>query len=481
MDLEIRLLGTVELLREGQPVALRGVSTRTLLAYLALHPGRAHPVDGIVDALWEESAPMPQNPRDAVHTYASRLRTALGPGSVIGGRSGYRLGVADTHVDAHRFTALLHDAGDPACSSERRIELLTAARGLWRGPALDGLRGLTWAAAEATRLDELVADAVDLWADAQFALGRARDTVADLESAVRARPLRERTHAQLMRALYACGRQGEALRVFSAFRDRLGDELGLSPSSSLVGLDRAIAGERVDPLLSAEVRRGWEIHERVSSSNDSPVVVYRGTQCGVGRPVAVRVVGAAIADRPTFVREFESAMSSVVSIDHPHMATVLDHWREPGSARVVTQWYGGGSLAARLARLPLSDAEVGRLIRQIGSALGALHRQHLCHGEVAAHHVYLDEDVNFFLGGFGVPSVDAAGGAPGDVAGDANGSEIAGRTRDLLAFLDLIEAAATNPVEQADGAHTVAVALDELRARCRDPRTSVDDLVPRAY
>lgn len=65
------------------------------------------------------------------------------------------------------------------------------------------------------------------------------DTVKDgswtpeLERLVAQHPLRERMHAQLMRALYASGRQADALEAYRRARRILSDELGLEPGPEL--------------------------------------------------------------------------------------------------------------------------------------------------------------------------------------------------------------------------------------------------------
>jgi DNA-binding SARP family transcriptional activator len=62
-----------------------------------------------------------------------------------------------------------------------------------------------------------------------LALGRHTALVAELEQLVRRHPLRERLRAQLMLALYRCGRQADALATYRAGRRVLRDELGLEP------------------------------------------------------------------------------------------------------------------------------------------------------------------------------------------------------------------------------------------------------------
>jgi predicted ATPase len=67
------------------------------------------------------------------------------------------------------------------------------------------------------------------------------------ETLISAHPLRERPHAQLMRALYRDGRHADALAVYRTYRDHLDEELGLSPSTSLQQLHADVL--RQDPAL----------------------------------------------------------------------------------------------------------------------------------------------------------------------------------------------------------------------------------------
>ncbi|MGZ4671507.1 MAG: hypothetical protein ACXV8K_02485, partial [Ilumatobacteraceae bacterium] len=70
MALEIRLLGTTEVFRDGHRVDLPGDRLRTLLAYLALAAGTSRSFAGIVDAMWPANeGEMPADPRSTVHTY----------------------------------------------------------------------------------------------------------------------------------------------------------------------------------------------------------------------------------------------------------------------------------------------------------------------------------------------------------------------------------------------------------------------------
>ena len=89
---------------------------------------------------------------------------------------------------------------------------LRAALALWRGPVLADLAGEPFAAAAAHRIDELRVSALEDRIDADLALGRHAGAVPELQSLVAEHPYRERLRGQLMRALYASGRQARRPR-----------------------------------------------------------------------------------------------------------------------------------------------------------------------------------------------------------------------------------------------------------------------------
>ena len=73
--------------------------------------------------------------------------------------------------------------------------------------------------------------------------------VGELETLAREHPLRERFQAQLMLALYRCGRQADALESYRNARRAMVEELGLEPGPALQDLERAILAQ--DPALGA--------------------------------------------------------------------------------------------------------------------------------------------------------------------------------------------------------------------------------------
>jgi class 3 adenylate cyclase len=91
---------------------------------------------------------------------------------------------------------------------------------------------------EVARLEEQRLACLEECIDAELALGREAEVVAELEALVRRHPFRERLRGQLMLALYRSGRHAEALEAFQSFRRTLHDELGIDPPPRLKELQR---------------------------------------------------------------------------------------------------------------------------------------------------------------------------------------------------------------------------------------------------
>src|SRR5262249_50650815 len=146
--------------------------------------------------------------------------------------SGYVMNVAPSAVDARRFETLLFagrqamTAGDAAGARP----LLDEGLALWRGDGVGESSASAFQHSDAARLEEERLAAIELRIDAELALGRHPEVVAELESLVARHPFREHFVAQLMAALAGTGRQAEALRVFQSARGVLVEELGVEPS-----------------------------------------------------------------------------------------------------------------------------------------------------------------------------------------------------------------------------------------------------------
>jgi class 3 adenylate cyclase len=244
--MEYRVLGSLEVLdASGQPVPLGGTRQRTVLGSLLLRAGETVSLERLVDELWEKP---PETAAKTVQVYVSRLRRLLAPGAIESRSGGYALRLDGDRLDLTQFERLA-DEGRSALGAaewERAASLLGEALALWRGPALGGLSAER-IRREADRLEEARLQALEDRIEADLGRGREREVVPELRALVAEHPFRERLRAQLMRALYAAGRQTEALEVYRETRTLLDEELGLEPGAELRDLERRMLSH--DPKL----------------------------------------------------------------------------------------------------------------------------------------------------------------------------------------------------------------------------------------
>ena len=250
--MEFSILGPLEAMDDGASVDLAGGKQKALLAFLLLQAGRVVPMDALVDGLWGDD--VPESAPKMVQIFVSQLRKRLPVGLIETRAPGYRLELDGHTLDLHVFDAL-HARGREALADGRPDDGARELRGaleMWRGVPLAEFAE-PFARLEEARLAEQQLTCLEECVDAELALGRESELVAELEALVRRHPLRERPRAQLMLALYRCGRHAEALEAFQSFRRTLHDELGIEPPPRLKELQRRmLQQDRSLDLVPAE-------------------------------------------------------------------------------------------------------------------------------------------------------------------------------------------------------------------------------------
>jgi predicted ATPase/DNA-binding SARP family transcriptional activator len=232
------LLGALEVRTDdGQVVAIAAPKRRALLAALLVYAGEPLSADRLIEVLWQGQPPPAAIA--SLHAHISRLRRDLGADQIVTTPTGYRLRLGEGSIDVEDFERLLAD-GRAASSAGRwatATTLLHQALDLWRGPALADFEYDEFAQTEITRLEELRLSAIEERIDADLALGRHAEVIADLETLVARHPTGERFWAQLMLALYRSGRQVDALAAYRRLRGNLDRELGIDPAPELQELE----------------------------------------------------------------------------------------------------------------------------------------------------------------------------------------------------------------------------------------------------
>jgi len=236
---------------DAGPLKLAGGKQNALLALLLLHADRVVPMTRLVDGLWGED--VPETAHKMVQIHVSQLRKQLPDGLLRTRPPGYEIALDDHTLDLREFEQLSARGRDALRHSrfEEAAATLKEALACWRGAALAEFHE-PFAEVERARLAEQQLTCLEDRIEADLALGRHHELVAELETLVSRHPLRERLRAQLMLALYRAGRHAEALERYQAFRRLLDDELGIDPPARLKEFERLIL--RQDASLDHDSR-----------------------------------------------------------------------------------------------------------------------------------------------------------------------------------------------------------------------------------
>ena len=250
-----------------------------MLIALLLRVGKVVPAERLIDDVW--AAGPPADPAHALQQTVSQLRRVLrGGGAVeewlVWHPSGYQLAVDPDAVDLTQFEQLAElgrrqlASGDPAAAAGT----LRRALGLWRGAALADVADLPFGQAAAVRLAERRLAVVEDRIEADLLRGQHGAVVVELEGLVAEYPFRERLSAQLMRALYAGGRQADALDLYESTRRMLADELGVDPGPLLRGVYQQILVH--DPELAPSPAGSHGLSGGRRSNLPAPVTTFVG-------------------------------------------------------------------------------------------------------------------------------------------------------------------------------------------------------------
>ncbi|MFE6050217.1 BTAD domain-containing putative transcriptional regulator [Kitasatospora sp. NPDC056446] len=253
--LRFQVLGPVQAWLDGKPLSLGSPQQQAVLTALLLHSGRPVTTQDLVDALWGDRPPT--QAVAALRTYVSRLRSVIEPRRevrrpaelLVSVADGYALRIPGESVDLAVFERLSAEAAAARTSGDKQEahRLLVRALDLFSGRPLTGIPG-PYADAQRLRLAERQVAAAEELCAAALDVGLHAEIVGELNSLTAEHPLRERLRELLMLALYRCGRQAEALGVYTDTRKLLIEELGVEPGAGLSGMHTRILA--ADPKLA---------------------------------------------------------------------------------------------------------------------------------------------------------------------------------------------------------------------------------------
>jgi DNA-binding SARP family transcriptional activator len=263
----IRLFGPLAVEDGGRtlgPRDLGGSRPKQVLEILLAARGHRVPTDRLADLLWGQEPP--QNAAGSIQTFVSVLRRHLASDRararelVVTEAEAYRFATELIDLDLDRFDELLErSAREPTQLARRDLEQALA---LVRGEVLEDEPYSTWALELRRTYQGRVLGAHLEAADAALAELDHSVALAHSEAAAALDAFSERAHRAGMLALYALGRQHEALQTYRRFRAQLDEQLGLEPTGETRALEAAILRQKdVRTLLPRPIRRSAVVTE----------------------------------------------------------------------------------------------------------------------------------------------------------------------------------------------------------------------------
>jgi DNA-binding SARP family transcriptional activator len=232
----IQLCGLLTVELQGRRIedSLPSRQGRLLFGYLALNRGRRISRDELIDALWPSE--LPGAAPSALTVLLSKLRAVVGP-ELLRGRGDVTLALPDgARIDVEDALAGVHAAESAVAIGEWRRAWGPALRAqLIAGRRLLPEHEAPWIDEWRRRLDDVLDHALEAYAAACLGVGGTELAAAERAARrlIERSPLRESGYRLLMDALAAQGNAAEAMRVYERARERLRDELGMTPGPAI--------------------------------------------------------------------------------------------------------------------------------------------------------------------------------------------------------------------------------------------------------
>ena len=119
-------------------------------------------------------------------------------------------------------------------------------------------------------------------------------------------------------------------------------------------------------------------------------IVYRATQLGLNRPVALKILDPRLASEETFAGRFSREAAILASLDSPHIIQIFDYGDLNGYLYLAMQYVAGGDVSQLVGRTgALPPAAAIQIFTQVLEALGDAHARGIVHRDVKPSNVLL--------------------------------------------------------------------------------------------
>ena len=135
-------------------------------------------------------------------------------------------------------------------------------------------------------------------------------------------------------------------------------------------------------------------------------IVYKATDPGIGRVVAIKMVTGGFGNDPELLRRFYREAQSAGKLQHPNIVTIYDLGDQDGNPYMVMEYLEGESLESIIAsRRPVPLEQKLNTIIQLCSALSYAHQHNVIHRDIKPANVMVLKDLTVKIVDFGIARI----------------------------------------------------------------------------
>jgi len=142
--------------------------------------------------------------------------------------------------------------------------------------------------------------------------------------------------------------------------------------------------------VTAAVGDAYQVNAEVGRGGMA--VVYRAMDLRLKRPVAIKVLPPELAFREDVKRRFLREAQTAAQLSHPNIVPIFSVDERDGIVFFVMGLVDGESLAARIARGPLSIADARRILGDVAGALAYAHAHGVVHRDVKPDNILIERE-----------------------------------------------------------------------------------------
>ena len=164
-----------------------------------------------------------------------------------------------------------------------------------------------------------------------------------------------------------------------------GDSVRICPNDGTILESGVVVDARIGTLLDGKYKLDAPLGEGGMGT------IYRATHLMLDKPVAVKLIKGDSGKSPEIVRRFQREARAASNLNHPNIAAAYDLGQtSDGTLYIAMELVRGPSLKDLIrASGPLAAQRIGRILRQVASALAVAHRHGIIHRDLKPQNIML--------------------------------------------------------------------------------------------